>query len=721
MALLWFLVPFAFSVLPSGVECFLQSSGNLTWGNYVDFSRFWGIFYGEPKLRRSYDYIIVGAGPAGCVLANRLTENPKVTVLLLEAGKGELPLFTDIPLNAPYLQSTDYNFAYESEVQSIGCQGLRDKKCSWPHGRGVGGSSIINYMIYTRGNRRDYDSWAAAGNPGWSWEEILPYHIKAERANIRDFDRNGFHGKNGPLSVEDCPFRSKVAHAFIRSAQEVGYRYLDYNAGEHIGVSYLQANTERGLRVTGGTSYLSLPVANRKNLHILTKAWVTRLIIDPDTKEAKGVKYTRNKKYYSAKASREVILSAGSFESAKLLMLSGIGPAYHLESLGIPVLKDLPVGEILYEHPGVLGPVHLIHKPIDSYIQLDDNLNFRNIIDLINGRGLFTTNSVESLMYIKTPVAESPDPGLPDVEIMQAFTTIDFDSSPGTALAFRLTNETYDGYFRPIRNIRSFLYLPMLLKPRTKGKVRLRSRNPFNHPRFEYQYFEDSRDLEALVYGIQEAIRVTSQRPFKELGVELYSRPLPGCEQYEFNSRDYWRCYVRTLTGTFHHQVSTCKMGPPSDPEAVVDPRLRVYGVGRLRVADIGVVPLAMAAHTAAVSFVIGEKAADLIKEDMARAADGVIVNKIGPTFVDTSSFGLDDFAYSYPQFYGGYHFDVSNFQQNPFFENRRYRRDVDSNKTSEVPDDVSGDDISNYESTLREISEILKNASITDDHSSKL
>lgn len=163
--------------------------------------------YGNPRLKSSYDYVIVGAGPAGCVLANRLTEDTRRTVLLLEIGKGEIPIFTDAPLFGPTLASTGYNFGYQTEEQKYGCQGLRDKRCSWAHGRGVGGSSIINNVIFTRGSRLDYDSWAKAGNPGWSWEEMLPFYKKLERANIRDFGNNGFHGRSGRLSVEDCPFR----------------------------------------------------------------------------------------------------------------------------------------------------------------------------------------------------------------------------------------------------------------------------------------------------------------------------------------------------------------------------------------------------------------------------------------------------------------------------------------------------------------------------------
>ncbi|XP_053676022.1 glucose dehydrogenase [FAD, quinone]-like [Anopheles nili] len=604
----------------------IANQANLTIGNFFDFTALFGIDYGAPRLRKRYDYVVVGSGPAGSVLAARLTEDPNVSVLLLEAGRAEIPNVSNIPLAAPYLQSTDYNFAYETEPQTRGCQGLRDRRCSWPHGRGIGGSSIINYMIYTRGNRRDYDEWAAAGNPGWSWDEMLPYHIRAEKANLRDFGDNGFHGHNGPLSVEDCPFRSKIATTFVESAQQAGFPYIDYNSGDQLGVSFLQANTLQGRRVTSGIAYLH-PILQRPNLHILSRSWVTKVLINKETREATGVRFVRDRRKYTVKARKEVILSAGAFESAKLLMLSGIGPAAHLESLGIPVLQDLPVGEQLYEHPGVFGPVYIVRKPIDNYINLEDHLLPNTFLQYLKGRGVLTTNSVESLMYVKSPVAASPDPGLPDVEIMQAFSSIDFDSSPGIRWAFRLSDETYNAYFRPIEKERSFQYLPMLLKPHTRGKLRLKSRNPFQHPQFKYQYFEDDRDIEAMVYGIEEAIRVTSQEPFRRIGVELYSKHAPGCEEYTFNTHEYWRCHVTVLTGTFHHQVSTCKMGPPTDPEAVVDHKLRVYGIRRLRVADIGIVPFPLAAHTSAVSFAIGEKAADLVR-DAAKKQDFVMPEK---------------------------------------------------------------------------------------------
>ncbi|EDS45437.1 choline dehydrogenase [Culex quinquefasciatus] len=562
------------------------------------------INYGNPKLRKEYDFVIVGAGPAGCVLANRLSEDPSVTVLLLEIGKGEIPVFSDPPLLGPTLASTDYNFGYQTEVQRYGCQGLRGKRCSWAHGRGVGGSSIINNVIFTRGNKRDYDAWARAGNPGWSWNEIMPYYKKLENANIKDFGDNGFHGKGGRLSVEDCPFRSKIAEAFVAGAQQAGYRYLDYNSGDLIGVSFLQAHTRNGRRATGGNSYLK-DIVHRPNLHIMTRSWATKVLIDSRTKEATGVQFVRERRSYVVNARREVILSAGAFESAKLLMLSGVGPSKQLQKFGIKVLKDLPVGEQVTEHGGVFGPVFVVNNDPDGLRSLEQVATMSEFMRFRNGSGPMTSNSVESLLYVRSPVAEDPDPDLPDVEIMQSYLTFGFDSSPSTKFAYQLSDEVDKAYFRPLQKMRAFMYLPLLLKARARGQVRLKSTNPFHHPEFKYQYFEDDRDVEALVYGILQAIRVTSQPAFEKLGVELYANKVPGCQHLKFNTLDYWRCHV-----------ATCKMGPASDPEAVVDPRLRVHGIRRLRVADIGIIPDSPTGHTSAHSFVIGEKAADLIKED---------------------------------------------------------------------------------------------------------
>ncbi|XP_029732237.2 glucose dehydrogenase [FAD, quinone] [Aedes albopictus] len=592
--------------------------GNHTLGDYVDFSSAWGLDYGNPnpKIRQSYDFIVVGAGPAGCSVANHLSENPEVKVLLLEIGKAEIAPAQDVPGAFLFQTATDYNFGYLSEPQPKGCQGLINKQCAFHHGRGLGGSTIINNMIYTRGNWRDFDGWNASGNPGWSYREVLPYYIKAEDANLRDFEDNGFHGKNGYLAVEDIPYRTPLATTFIQSAEMAGLPYIDYNSMDQLGASYIQSNIKRGVRWSAARALLN-PIRKRKNLHVLTRAWATKILINDESKTAYGVEYTRDKITYTVKAKREVIISAGAFGSAKLLLLSGIGPKGHLKELGIKVIKDLPVGETLYEHPGVLGPVFLVTKPIDNNINFESIITLPNIIKYLFGEGPFTSAFSETVGYVKSPVSPYPDePDWPDLEIILSALQLGDDSTTAGRTYFRVNDEIHESYFRPLFNTRAFMYLPLLMHTRTRGSIKLKSTNPYDHPLFNYTYFEDDRDLQAMVYAIKEAIRITGQKPFIDIGVEQYTRKLPGCEKFEFNSDEYWRCYAQTLTGTYYHYVGTCKMGPVSDPEAVVDARLRVYGVNKLRVVDIGIIPRPPSAHTAALAYLIGDKGADMIKED---------------------------------------------------------------------------------------------------------
>ncbi|XP_055621946.1 glucose dehydrogenase [FAD, quinone]-like [Toxorhynchites rutilus septentrionalis] len=603
------------------IFCVLNANGTDetigTLGNVVDFSRLFGLNYGDPDpvVLDSYDFIVVGAGPAGSVVANRLTENPSITVLLLEIGKAEIPLIQQVPILFPAQSTTDYNFGYLTERQERACLGLIDQRCAWHQGRGLGGSTIINDMVFTRGNRRDFDTWNATGNPGWSYEEVLPYFIKLEKTYIRGLENNGIRGNNGYLSVEDAAYRSPLVDALVQSAQLVGLPYIDYNGPEQYGVSYAQFTMKSGRRMSAGVAFLQ-PIRERKNLHILTKAWVTKILFSKNTNIAKGVLYTREKKNYTVRAKREVIVSAGTFGSAKLLMLSGVGPRNHLRELGIKVIKHLPVGETLYDHPAALGPIFIASKLNDEFRNSENVINFNNILKYLNGGGPLSSPYAEGLAFFKTPVSLNRDPAWPDVELLQLIVNPGDDPTPVSRIFFRMNNEIMQNYFEPLRNRRAFMYLPIGLNSTTKGSLRLKSTNPYDHPVFKYQYFEDQRDLEALVHAIKAAIEITQQKPFRDLGVEIYNANVPGCQHFQFNTDDYWRCHISTLTYVGYHFVGTSKMGPVTDPTAVVNHRLQVHGMRKLRVVDVGIIPSAPSGHTSAFAYMIGEKAADMIKQD---------------------------------------------------------------------------------------------------------
>lgn len=324
-----------------------------------------------------------------------------------------------------------------------------------------------------------------------------------------------------------------------------------------MGVSYVQATTKNGRRVSSAKAYLE-PVKNRRNLHILTNSWVTKVIIESET--AQGVIYLHKRRYNKVRARREVILSAGAFESAKLLMLSGIGPEEHLKDLGIEAIKDLPVGQTLYEHLGTLAPIYIFDKNFDNLINSDIAFNLKTVVQFIKGQGPLTSNGVESLIYTRTNFSAHSDPGYPDIEIMQLFETIAFDTTVAYQNSLRFTDDLYNYVFKkPLQNMRAMHFIPVLLHPRSQGFLKLKSRNPFHRPLFYANHFDDDRDVDTLVAGIREAIRIGSQPAFQQLGAHLYEAKLTECN-FTFNTDEYWKCYIKQVAATFHHQVHILKV-----------------------------------------------------------------------------------------------------------------------------------------------------------------
>ncbi|RVE50271.1 hypothetical protein evm_005106 [Chilo suppressalis] len=563
-----------------------------------------------------YDFIIVGAGSAGSVLASRLTENRNITVLLIEAGKPEM-LLTDIPAMAPYFQSTDYTWQYYMEHQPGVCTGMINERCFWPRGKAVGGTSVINYMIYTRGRPQDWDRIAADGNYGWSYNDVLKYYKKSERADLEGLENQSYRNKEGDMPVEFVPKRTKLIKAFLKAGRILGYPTVDYNSPNELGFGFVQSTIQKGHRQSAAKVFL-YPHKRRRNLHIMPSSRATKVLIDPQSKSAYGVEFVHKGVKYTSRVRKEVILSAGPIASPQLLMLSGVGPKKHLNSLGIPVISDLPVGKTLYDHIGFPATIFTLNT---TRVSLNEGraMNISYLFDwLLNGDGdLSSPGGVEGIGYIKTTVSNDPDP-VPDIELISIGGSIVVDGGPSGSRAVRrgvkISDSVFNQAFGAIDNTETWSAVPMLLHPKSFGYIELRDTNPFSHPRMYGNYLTDPHDVATIVASIRFIQKLTATEPFQRFGAKIHRAEFPKCRDTVFDSDVYWECAVRTLTITLHHQVATCRMGPPGDPQAVVDPELRVYGVNNLRVVDSSVIPRTISAHTHAPAVMIGEKASDMIK-----------------------------------------------------------------------------------------------------------
>ncbi|XP_031630788.1 glucose dehydrogenase [FAD, quinone]-like [Contarinia nasturtii] len=566
----------------------------------------------KDSQRSQFDFIIVGAGTAGCALASRLSENPNWKILLLEAG-GQESLLMDIPLIVNFLQlNNQVNWAYKTQSSNSSCLAMKNNRCHWPRGRVMGGSSVLNYMIYTRGNRRDYDNWAALGNTGWSYAEVLPYFMKMEK-NLVKSSSSYMRGKKGPITVSEVPWKSKSGKHFVNAAKDLGIPYVDYNGKTQIGVSYLQTNTKNGARVSSNVGYL-YPFKKRKNLFIRKMSQVTKVLINPITKVAYGVEYKKNGRLHEVYASKEVILSAGAINSPQLLMLSGIGPADHLQNMNIPTLVGLPVGYNLMDHTAAGALTIKV-----NVTTLGPNvLGVQDFFDFQNGKGKLTSpGGCESLVFLDLEHQNDFD-AWPDIELLQIAGSIySFDFLRDN---FNLRDDLINKMFGNLiaHQTDAFMVFPMVLRPKSRGRIMLKNNNPLIYPRIYANYFSDPEgyDLRVSVNGIKKLIEMLQTPSMRQINARLHKAPLPACEHHGFGTDEYWACYTRHFTLTIYHYSGTCKMGPSNDPTAVVDPRLRVYGIGNLRVVDASIMPEIVAGHPNAPVFMIAEKAADMIKED---------------------------------------------------------------------------------------------------------
>lgn len=563
-------------------------------------------------FNKEYDYVVIGAGSGGSVVANRLTEIPDWSVLLLEAGKDEMFL-TDIPLLVSYIIPTDYNWGYKTEPSSEFCLAMNEQRCNWHRGKGMGGTSIINYMVYSRGSRADYDNWELLGNKGWSYNDVLPYFLKSEDIAVKQLKSSPFHATGGYLTVDRPHWSTPLGRTFIDALNQAGYGYNDNNHPNPVGVFPVLATTRNGARLSASKAYLR-PINSRRNLHIGKQARVTKVLIDSISNQTFGVEFVKNKKRYIIRARKEVILSAGSLNSPQLLMLSGIGPKEHLTELGIETIQDLKVGYNLQDHISMAGLVFLINDTV-SVVESRYQRPQYFLDYIIHGNGPLTMpGGAESVAFITSKFNQRYDQ--PDLELVMGPGSLVGDTGGSLRKMFSLREDIFNEVYGPYVGQDAFSVVPVLLQPRSKGRIKLRSKNPFHWPVFYANYYNDEHDIRIMVEGIKQAVEIGESRAFSRYNSRLLRRPLPACRHFSFGSDKYWACVARQFTTNLHHQVGTCKMGPPSDPDAVVDPQLRVRGVKGLRVVDASIMPVIPTGHTNAIIFMIGEKAADMIKDD---------------------------------------------------------------------------------------------------------
>ena len=527
-----------------------------------------------------FDYIVVGSGSAGGTVAARLSEDPNTTVCVLEAGGRDWNPFIHIPAGfMKTLVDPSVNWLYESEAS----EGTAGRRIHAPRGKTLGGSSSINGNIYSRGQRLDFDAWAQRGNRGWGYADVLPYFRRSER-RIGDGD-DTFRGRDGDLTITNIDYRHPLADDFIKGA--IGYGIPlneDYNGAIQEGISYTQRTIFKGRRVSSARAFLR-PALKRPNIELRTKSHATKIVFDG--KRAVGIQYSRGGHSYEIRARREIILSGGAVNSPQLLQLSGVGPAALLKEIGVPVHHDLlGVGENLRDH---------FVLRIVARIKTMDTINQRvKGLPLVSETFKYFTGrpSVLGLSPTLVYIFWKSDPALDNGDLQISFTPASYkegvqsqlDDFPGVTVA------------------------PWVQRPESTGHIRVKSANPFEAPAIQPNYFSHETDRRLSLAGMRMA-RDLMQTP--EFAPHVEREELPGPD---VNTEDEMLAYYRENATTTFHLMGTCRMGPESDPTAVVDDNLRVRGLEGLRVADASIMPTMPSANTNAATIMIGEKCADFIR-----------------------------------------------------------------------------------------------------------
>ncbi|GIY89121.1 glucose dehydrogenase [Caerostris darwini] len=547
----------------------------------------------------------VGGGSAGSVVASRLSEIPCVSVLLLEAGDIVPPLLNDVPALARQFWFTNLDWQFKTVPQKHTGLGLVNRQVIWPSGKGLGGSGLLNAMFNVRGNRKNYDDWAAQGATGWSFKDVFPYFVKLEDNRNSEYVANGYHGVGGPITVEKPLYNSEIKNPLFEAAQKFGIRIGDSNGPIQTGFYDFQCFIRNGQRCSSAKAYL-VPVENRTNLDIVGGAHVRRVLLNGT--QVVGVEFDYKNSTYQVKAKREVIMSAGTTNTAQLLMLSGIGPKKHLQKFKIPVVADLPVGNNFQDHCGVIVPFQLDPKTLTVNQKLT---NFQNIRDYIDSRTgpLNSAEFISNIAFLNaTPQAFNVD--FPDYQLY-------FVETPKELVRDQIgiIPLIYKTVFGPYEDKPMALCLSQILHPKSIGTVRLKSTNPYDMPLIDPNYFADKSDLRDMVEGLKMCQKIMTSEPLKKAGVKPFETMVPICSIFKADPDKFFTCFAKSFVATLSHQVGTAKMGDPKDPTTVVDPQLRVKGIQGLRVVDASIMPIVPSGNTNIPTIMVAEKASDIIKE----------------------------------------------------------------------------------------------------------
>ena len=481
---------------------------------------------------------------------------------------------------------------------------MYNKVCPYPRGKGLGGSTLINALIYARGHQTDYDQWAnLVANQRWNYTNVLNYFKKSERFIPTVPHEPHFHGTEGPLTVKNLPLTPQLS-SFLEANEELGFDTVDYNANK-LGASPEQVCTSNGRRWDNAKAFLA-PVRHRRNLEILTESYVTKVRFDVTKRVATGVEFSHKGKNYFVESKKEVILCGGVFGTAQILMLSGVGPKRHLEKLGIKVLADLEVGSTLRDHPAFWGlligtnvtaPVVPLRETVQEFLK---GVGPLTVPGGTQGIGMYESSY-------------SRGTGVPDIELLFLPS---ISPSPLSRRCFGLSDQSFEDLNREQNKGQAFRIYVIDLHSQSVGTVRLKSKNPYDYPLIHSNFLSDgeNRDIKTLYEGIQLVLKLLETKVFKAMNATLKGCPLRACRGFDYLSESYWFCALRQLTSNMFHPLGTCPMGK-NPKKGVVDSELRVFGFRNLRIADASVFPLTFAGHPNAPVVMIGEQLGDLVKE----------------------------------------------------------------------------------------------------------